>query len=142
MNGQAGTSRVILIDEFRPLFRTDVPLPEPHIPRVLQGSSCKNHPHRTVLAAPSRISADDRVFVRAIAGCGKAWHRLWTKVGILLGTETFPDLGELTRQARGFAKCARHAMNSFSPGEAFCTVAVMTATFLIEVAFFVLIGVF
>lgn len=33
-------------------------------------------------------------------------------------------------------------MNSFSPGETFCTVAVMTATFLVEIAFFALIGVF
>lgn len=33
-------------------------------------------------------------------------------------------------------------MNSLWPGDAFCTVAVMMATFLIEVAYFALIGLF
>ena len=55
------------------------------------------------------------------------------------GTETFSRLHHLLPW--GFARCEAF-MNPLSAGDVFLTVAIMSIAFLIEVGFFILIGMF
>jgi hypothetical protein len=58
------------------------------------------------------------------------------------GTETLPASANLQFEASGLRKEARHVMNQQAAGKAFLIVAIMSVTFLTEVAFFALVGMF
>jgi hypothetical protein len=55
------------------------------------------------------------------------------------GNRNISNFGEF---GFGTSQDARHVMNSLSAGDAFLMVAIMSVTFLIEIGFFILIGMF
>lgn len=58
------------------------------------------------------------------------------------GNRNIPTLGELTLGGFGASQDARHVMTPLSAGNAFLIVAIMSVTFLTEVAVFILVGLF